>query len=128
MDDLRNNSGAAASRDDANFLVRRLLTSESAGITVQHQWANEQGRWRELVFAVLASVTSLSQHELRRVVHKLEVLGLLDIAALSRAGSLPPGEGPTARRILGTLTDAGVERREAELGVTAVGSIAQVVQ
>jgi hypothetical protein len=102
--------------ENAAYQLRRILAAEGAELAVGQPWLWEFDRWKELVFALLARLTSVPEAGLRLLVDRLADLDLLGVDALGVDGD---GE-PMATRITDLMVDAGLSADEAARALTTV--------
>jgi transposase InsO family protein len=107
--------------DDAVFLVRSLLTQPQAdAVLALHRWSDEAERWRELVHVLLNPAISLPDLQVRDIVDRLSVLGLLDPEAWTRTPATVE-----RRRMVAELSKLGVEPAEAERAANILSEAAR---
>jgi hypothetical protein len=116
---------------EIQYLLRRAVATEGQYLAWGHLWASERERWRELVFALLTHVTSLTHPEIRALTDQLDDAGLLDVSMLAeiqqekgRDASL----GVHARSILDCLQEGGFGKEEALRGLDVICEAALSLQ
>jgi hypothetical protein len=115
---------------DLAFQLKRLIVDYGQVFEV-HQWASEQSRWSELVFAILTRTSHKPHREIRNIVYKLNILGLLDIHNLA---DIPIINGniktdhPSSKNLFGYLVEKGFTDKEAKNSILAVCEAANSLQ
>lgn len=107
----------------AEYLLRKMLLQEAKGLALEYPWLSENDRWAELVFAILSSIVSLQEDEVREIVEQMADLDLLDISVLAaiRRGGVPIKiDQEPAGRIVSFMQEHGFSPDEAQRGLTAV--------
>lgn len=108
---------------EATYLLRKALSLYGAELAISHPWVWEGERWKELVFALLAQVSDLSEDKVRELTDQLDYLDLLDIPALAelcRNRQAPDPNDLLARRILELLQEKGLSLAQAKRGLGAI--------
>jgi hypothetical protein len=70
---------------NAKDLLAELVDKYGPTLIEGHQWFDERDRWVELVLALVARCTAISEHEVRLACMELTQKGLLDRPAAMRA-------------------------------------------
>lgn len=113
----------ATKNEEAQYLLRKLLTEEGPGLALNHPWLWEADRWKELVFALLTRVVSLPEDRARELTGNLNDLDLLDVAALANIGQDPKApdlSNPHARHIIEELQEYGFSPEEARRALATI--------
>jgi hypothetical protein len=112
---------------DPKYILRKLLLRHADQLAATHQWLSERERWSELVFAVFASVSQLSEERLRAVVQEMNALDLLTVPGLAeiKRGGLGSEHGHSC---LTFMLEAGIPQLVAKRGLTSAAEAAHAIQ
>lgn len=108
---------------EAQYLLRKLLTLETADLALRQPWLWEADRWKELVFAFLTRIVSKDEDQVRELTGKMNDLGLLDIATLARMSEDAKtfdSNNPDARHILEFFQENGLDPEKAQQALTTI--------
>ena len=108
---------------EAKYLLSKALTVTEEEVVFSHLWMWEVERWKELVFALLTTVTSLPPYDIRKLVESLSDLKLLDIPTLAKLHESLKNhdlDSPYARRILEFLQENDFSLQEAQKGLITI--------
>lgn len=113
------------------------------GAAFNHLWVWEGDRWNELVFALLATITNVSDEKVRELTEKLSNLDLLDVTRLTEICSKGGRTGLSrllssynnvdfghayAHQIMEELRDYGFSQQEAEQALVTICEAASSLQ
>lgn len=110
-------------REEARYLLRKILQKEEDKLATSHLWVWEVERWKELVLALLKHVGPVPEDTMRDAIDSMTNLDLLDIsslASLQRAGTNIDVTQPLARHILEHLEDSGFDYEKAKQGLSSI--------
>jgi len=107
----------------ARFLLQKTLVLAPAQLMQGHRWVWEGARWNELVFALLAQVSTIAGHELRELVDHMSALDLLNVdvlARIHRGRKEPDYDDVHSRQVQELLTSRGFTPPEAKTGLSVM--------
>lgn len=93
---------------EVEFKIMKLIT-ENPELLSNFQWPSEQERWKELIFALITSISNKPENEVRVTIEKLNTLGLLDVKMLADTGL---DSNFNQKRIMEILLESGFGEEE----------------
>jgi hypothetical protein len=109
-----------ASDKKAHHLLKKLIYVAGGSVASSHQWLWEGERWKELVFALLAQVSTVGEDAVREIADELYQLDLLDVETLAGLRRKGRGDESTAGRIIAIMREGGIGKDEAALGLASI--------
>ncbi len=116
---------------EAQFLLRKLVTSQAADAVDAHPWLWEFDRWEELTFALMTRVVDLPEAELRELTERLGEMGLLNVdvlASIREGANASHPSNPASSHILTLLQESGFTDDEAKRTLTTISEAALALQ
>lgn len=103
---------------EALYQLRKAMAIEGPELLQGHPWVWEAERWKELVFALLTRIITVSEQEARELTERFFDLGLLGVHTL--AAIHDPLVDPVARRMRELMTELDVSEEQADVAVMTV--------